>query len=104
MWKLVVDQLEFTTKKHKALCLNILDSQEEEAQAQFGFLLSAFQYGAPPNWNAFGFDRLCAIFGGSETIENYIAFQKTLKEEDVMIDSPAPIHDKQFKKLGIKPA
>ena len=76
---------------------------KEEAKKQFGFLLDAFQYGAPPHGGvAFGFDRWCALFGGSETIRDYIAFPKNNAGRDVMIDSPAPIAPKQLKELHLK--
>ncbi len=75
----------------------------EEAKKQFGFLMSAFQYGAPPHGGvAFGFDRWCALFGGSETIRDYIAFPKNNAGRDVMIDSPSPIDPGQLRELHLK--
>ncbi len=75
---------------------------KEEAQAQFGFLMNAFEYGAPPHGGiALGFDRLCALFGGQETIRDFIAFPKNNKGRDVMIDSPSPISATQLAELNI---
>ncbi|MFN0188923.1 MAG: aspartate--tRNA ligase [Bacteroidia bacterium] len=82
---------------------SILGFTDEEAQAQFGFLMTAFEYGAPPHGGiAFGFDRLCSLFGGSESIRDFIAFPKNNSGRDVMIDAPSVIHDEQLKELGIK--
>lgn len=76
---------------------------DEEAQKQFGFLMEAFEYGAPPHGGiAFGFDRLCAIFGGSDSIRDYIAFPKNNSGRDVMIDSPSTIADDQLQELSIR--
>ncbi len=80
-----------------------LGMSKEEAQHKFGFLLGAFEYGAPPHGGiAFGFDRLCAILGGSESIRDFIAFPKNNSGRDVMIDAPSTIDDKQFDELQIK--
>ena len=83
----------------------LLGFSPEEAQAQFGFLLDAFEYGAPPHGGiAFGFDRLCSLFGGADSIRDFIAFPKNNSGRDVMIDSPSPISDKQLTELSIKTA
>ena len=80
-----------------------LGMSKEEAQHKFGFLLGAFEYGAPPHGGiAFGFDRLCALLGGSESIRDFIAFPKNNSGRDVMIDAPSTIDEKQFVELGIK--
>jgi len=80
-----------------------LGMDEEEQQHKFGFLLGAFEYGAPPHGGiAFGFDRLCSILGGSESIRDFIAFPKNNSGRDVMLDAPATIDEKQFDELQIK--
>lgn len=80
-----------------------LGMDEEEQQHKFGFLLGAFEYGAPPHGGiAFGFDRLCSILGGSESIRDFIAFPKNNSGRDVMLDAPAAIDDKQFDELQIR--
>jgi aspartyl-tRNA synthetase len=80
----------------------ILGFSPEEAQEQFGFLLNAFEFGAPPHAGiAFGFDRLCSLFGGVDSIRDFIAFPKNNSGRDVMIDSPSPIADQQLKELSI---
>jgi aspartyl-tRNA synthetase len=80
-----------------------LGMDKEEQQHKFGFLLGAFEYGAPPHGGiAFGFDRLCAIIGGSEGIRDFIAFPKNNAGRDVMLDAPSEIDAKQFDELQIK--
>jgi aspartyl-tRNA synthetase len=80
-----------------------LGMSKEEAMHKFGFLLGAFEYGAPPHGGiAFGFDRLCAILGGSESIRDFIAFPKNNSGRDMMLDAPSPIDEKQLKELSIR--
>jgi aspartyl-tRNA synthetase len=80
----------------------LLGFSENEAQEQFGFLMDAFEFGAPPHGGvAFGFDRLCALFGGSDSIRDYIAFPKNNAGRDVMIDTPSIISKEQLHDLGL---
>lgn len=82
---------------------DLLGFSKEEAQAQFGFLMAAFEYGAPPHGGlAFGLDRLVATMGGSESIRDYIAFPKNNSGRDTMIDAPSPLDEAQLKELGLK--
>jgi aspartyl-tRNA synthetase len=82
---------------------DLLGFSKEQAEAQFGFLMNAFTFGAPPHGGlAFGLDRLVAILGGQETIRDFIAFPKNNSGRDVMIDAPAMIDDAQLKELNIK--
>lgn len=82
---------------------SILGFTDEDAQAQFGFLMNAFEYGAPPHGGiAFGFDRMCSLFGGSDSIRDFIAFPKNNAGRDLMIDSPAPIKQEQLDELKLK--
>ena len=91
-------QRELQEKMFAALGMN-----EAEQQHKFGFLLGAFEYGAPPHGGlAFGFDRLCSILGGSESIRDFIAFPKNNSGRDVMLDAPSSIDAKQFDELQIK--
>lgn len=89
-------------KATQQLMFKYLGFSEEEAKAQFGFLMDAFQFGAPHGGLAFGLDRLVAILGGQETIRDFIAFPKNNSGRDVMIDAPAAIDDSQLKELSIK--
>ncbi|MCX6232379.1 MAG: aspartate--tRNA ligase [Bacteroidetes bacterium] len=82
---------------------SVLGFSDEDAQIQFGFLMNAFEFGAPPHGGiAFGFDRLCSLFGGSESIRDFIAFPKNNAGRDVMIDSPAAISQVQLDELCLK--
>ena len=88
--------------KLQAAIFRILGFTPEKAQEQFGFLMNAFKFGAPPHGGlAFGFDRLCALFGGSESIRDYIAFPKNNAGRDVMLDAPSYIDKTQLDELNI---
>lgn len=90
-------------KELQALMFDHLGFTPEEARSQFGFLMDAFEYGAPPHAGlAFGFDRLVAILGGQETIRDFIAFPKNNSGRDVMIDAPSAIDQEQLKELNLK--
>jgi aspartyl-tRNA synthetase len=90
-------------KAVQARMFDLLGFTPEEAEAQFGFLMNAFQYGAPPHGGlALGFDRLCSLFGGSDSIRDFIAFPKNNSGRDVMIDAPSPIHDEQYTELFLQ--
>lgn len=89
-------------KSLQAQMFDLLGFTKEEAQKQFGFLMNAFEFGAPPHGGlAFGFDRLCSLFGGSDSIRDFIAFPKNNSGRDVMIDSPSEISEEQLKELNI---
>ncbi len=90
-------------KTLQAKMFDVLGFTPEDAKAQFGFLMDAFEFGAPPHGGiAFGFDRLCSLFGGADSIRDFIAFPKNNSGRDVMIDSPSLIDEKQMKELNIK--
>ncbi len=90
-------------KETQSRMFDLLGFTKEEAQNQFGFLMDAFEYGAPPHGGlAFGLDRLVAILGGQETIRDFIAFPKNNSGRDVMIDAPSNIDDAQLKELNLK--
>ncbi len=90
-------------KETQATMFKHLGFTPAEAKAQFGFLMDAFQYGAPPHGGiAFGLDRLVAILGGQETIRDFIAFPKNNSGRDVMIDAPAPLDETQLKELNLR--
>jgi aspartyl-tRNA synthetase len=89
-------------KELQAKMFGLLGFTKEDAQSQFGFLMNAFEFGAPPHGGiAFGFDRLCSLFGGAEVIRDFIAFPKNNSGRDVMIDSPSPIAKEQLNELAI---
>ncbi|MES2287918.1 MAG: aspartate--tRNA ligase [Bacteroidota bacterium] len=90
-------------KQLQSRMFDLLGFSKEEAQAQFGFLMNAFEFGAPPHGGlALGFDRLCSLFGGADGIRDFIAFPKNNSGRDVMIDSPSVIAQAQLDELGIK--
>ncbi|WP_086047984.1 aspartate--tRNA ligase [Hugenholtzia roseola] len=92
-------------RKLQEQMLAFLGFSDEQARAQFGFLMDAFEYGAPPHGGlALGFDRLCSLFGGEESIRDFIAFPKNNAGRDVMIDAPAPIEVKQLEELALRTA
>lgn len=95
--------IRISERKMQEKMLSLLGFSEEEAKTQFGFLMDAFEYGTPPHGGiAFGFDRMCALFGGTESIRDYIAFPKNNAGRDVMIDAPALIDGEQLDELHLE--
>mgnify|MGYP000953518584 FL=1 len=89
-------------KELQARMFEVLGFSSEEAQKQFGFLMNAFEFGAPPHGGiAFGFDRLCSLFGGADSIRDFIAFPKNNSGRDVMIDAPSEISEEQLNELSL---
>ncbi len=89
-------------KELQQLMFKHLGFSEREAKEQFGFLMEAFEYGAPPHGGiAFGFDRLCAIIGGQENIRDFIAFPKNNSGRDTMINSPSLLSQEQLDELSL---
>lgn len=90
-------------RETQQLMFSKLGFTEEEAKKQFGFLMDAFEFGAPPHGGiAFGFDRLCSLFGGADSIRDFIAFPKNNAGRDMMIDTPSTISEEQLKELNIR--
>ncbi len=95
--------IRITDGEVQARMLDWLGFSEKEARDQFGFLMDAFKYGTPPHGGiAFGFDRICALFGGSDSIRDYIAFPKNNSGRDVMLDAPSEISNEQLDELKLK--
>lgn len=89
-------------KQLQAKMFKTLGFTDDDARYQFGFLMNAFEYGAPPHGGiALGFDRLCSLFGGADSIRDFIAFPKNNQGRDMMIDAPSTIHSQQLNELGI---
>ncbi|NQY68448.1 MAG: aspartate--tRNA ligase, partial [Flavobacteriales bacterium] len=94
--------IRINNRAQQELMLDLLGFSPEDAKEQFGFLMDAFEYGAPPHGGiAFGFDRLCALFGGSDSIRDYIAFPKNNSGRDVMIDAPSALDTEQLDELNL---
>jgi aspartyl-tRNA synthetase len=94
--------IRITDRKIQEKMFEWLGFGKEEAEAQFGFLMNAFRYGTPPHGGiALGFDRMCALFGGQDSIRDFIAFPKNNAGRDVMIDAPAPLAQEQLDELGM---
>ena len=102
-WEIGGGSIRIHDSKLQEKMFELLGFTPEEAQKRFGFLMNAFKYGAPPHGGlAFGFDRLCSLFGGSESIRDYIAFPKNNNGRDMMLDAPGYIDQAQLDELHIQ--
>jgi len=101
-WEIGGGSIRIFDRKLQSRCFDLLGFTKEEAEAQFGFLMGAFEYGAPPHGGiAFGFDRLCSIMNHADSIRDYIAFPKNNSGRDVMLDAPAPVDASQLTELNL---
>jgi len=102
-WEVGGGSIRIHNKELQLAMLENLGFTKESAEEQFGFLMKAFEFGAPPHGGlAFGFDRLCSILGGEPSIRSFIAFPKNNQGRDTMIEAPASISDKQLEELNIR--
>ncbi len=102
-WEIGGGSIRIFDRELQSRCFDLLGFTKEEAEAQFGFLMGAFEYGAPPHGGiAFGFDRICSIMHHAGSIRDFIAFPKNNSGRDVMLDAPASIHEDQLKELNIE--
>ncbi len=102
-WEIGGGSIRIHDRDLQSKMFDLLGFSKEEAQEQFGFLMNAFEYGAPPHGGlALGFDRLCALFGGGDSIRDFIAFPKNNAGRDIMIDAPSTVDTKQLNDLGLK--
>ena len=102
-WEIGGGSIRIFDRQLQERCFELLGFSPEEAEAQFGFLMGAFEYGAPPHGGiAFGFDRLCSIMNHSDSIRDYIAFPKNNSGRDVMLDAPSPVDEQQMDELHIR--
>ncbi len=102
-WEIGGGSIRIFDRELQSRCFDLLGFTKEEAEAQFGFLMGAFEYGAPPHGGiAFGFDRLCSIMHHADSIRDFIAFPKNNSGRDVMLDAPSPVNKEQLKELHIE--